>query len=160
MVYICTLLMAKFQNKISIKNKKAYFEYEILEKFICGLQLVGTEIKSIRESKASIKESYCYVHQGEVFVKGMNISEYSHGGYTNHEPLRVRKLLLNRKEINKIEKKLKDQGMTVVPLHLFLSDKGYAKLEVGLAKGKKLYDKRESIKERDVKRDIERALKR
>lgn len=101
--------MAKFQNKISIKNKKAFFEYEILDKYVCGIQLFGTEVKSIRESKASIKEGYCYIDKGEVFIKGMNVTEYSHGGYVNHEPLRVRKLLLNRTEINKLEKKIKDK---------------------------------------------------
>lgn len=153
-------VMANFQKKISVKNKKAYFEYEILEKYICGIQLLGTEIKSIRESKASIKEGYCYLNKGEMFIKGMNIAEYSHGGYSNHDPLRERKLLLQKKEINKIEKKLKDKGITAVPLHLFIADNGYAKLEIGIAKGKKLFDKRDSIKERDVKRDIDRALKR
>lgn len=152
--------MASFQKKISIKNKKAYFEYEILEKFVCGIQLLGTEIKSIRQGKASIKESYCFINNDELFVKGMNITEYSHGGYINHEPLRLRKLLLKRKEINKIEKGLKDNGITAVPLHLFISDNGYAKLEIGLAKGKKLYDKRETLKSKDMKRDVDRAMKR
>jgi len=152
--------MPSFQKKISVKNKKAYFEYEILDKYTCGMVLYGTEIKSIRENKASIKEGYCYVNKGEVFVKGMNISEYSHGGYTNHEPTRTRKLLLNRQEIGKIEKKVKVSGITIVPLHLFLSDKGFAKLEIGIARGKKLYDKRESLKTKDVKRDMDRALKR
>ena len=151
--------MAKFQNKVSIKNKKAFFEYEILDKYVCGIQLHGTEVKSIRESKASIKEGYCYIDNGEVFIKGMNVTEYSHGGYVNHEPLRIRKLLLNRKEINKIEKKLKDKGITLVPLSLFLTEKGYIKLEIALAKGKKLFDKRDSLKDKDVKRDIDRALK-
>lgn len=152
--------MAKFQNKVSIKNKKAFFEYEILDKYVCGMQLYGTEVKSIRESKASIKEGYCYIDKGEVFIKGMNVTEYSHGGYVNHDPLRVRKLLLNRQEINKIAKKLKDKGITLVPLKLFINEKGLVKLEIGLAKGKKLYDKRESIKNKDVKRDMDRALKR
>jgi SsrA-binding protein len=151
--------MTKFQDKISIKNKKAYFEYEILDKYVCGIQLLGTEVKSIRGSKASIKEAYCYINKGEVFIKGMNVTEYSHGGYVNHEPLRIRKLLLNRQEINKIEKKLKDNGITLVPLHLFMNKTGFVKLEIGLAKGKKLFDKRESLKSKDVKRDIDRALK-
>lgn len=151
--------MATFQNKISVKNKKAYFEYEILDKFVCGIKLLGTEIKAIRENKASIKEAYCYVNKNEMYIKSMNISEYSHSGYTNHEPLRERKLLLNRREINKIEKKLKDNGITVVPLHLFINAKGFAKLEIGIAKGKKLYDKRDSLKQKDIKRDIDRALK-
>ncbi len=151
--------MSKFQQKVSIKNKKAYFEYEILDKYTSGMRLYGTEIKSIRENKASIKEAYCYVHEGEVWIKNMNISEYSHGGYMNHAPKRERKLLLNRKEINKIAKKVQDKGITIVPLHLFLSDKGWAKLEIGIAKGKKLHDKRESLKEKDIKRDLDRYLK-
>lgn len=151
--------MAKFQNKISIKNKKAFFEYEILDKYVCGIQLFGTEVKSIRESKASIKEGYCYIDKGEVFIKGMNVTEYSHGGYVNHEPLRVRKLLLNRTEINKLEKKIKDKGIAIVPLHLFINEKGLVKLEIALAKGKKLFDKRETLKSKDVKRDMDRALK-
>jgi SsrA-binding protein len=152
--------MAKFQNKVSIKNKKAYFEYEILDKYVCGIQLYGTEVKSIRENKASIKEGYCYIDNSEVFIKGMNVTEYSHGGYVNHEPLRIRKLLLNRQEINKIEKKLKDKGITLVPLSLFITETGYIKLEIALAKGKKLFDKRETLKDKDVRRDIDRALKR
>ena len=151
--------MANFQTKISVKNKKAYFEYEILDKYVCGIVLKGTEIKSIRQNKASIKEAYCYITKEEMFIKNMNIAEYSHGGYTNHEPLRERKLLLNKNELNKIEKKVKDKGITIVPLHLFLNDKGFAKLEIGVGKGKKLYDKRESLKAKDVKRDIDRVLK-
>lgn len=151
--------MAKFQNKISIKNKKAYFDYEILDKYVAGIKLLGTEIKSIRESKASIKEAYCYVNNSEVFVKNMHIAEYSNGGYVNHDPYRERKLLLNKKEIEKIEKKLKDNGITLVPLFLFLSDKGLAKLEIGIAKGKKNYDKRESLKQKDMKRNIERFVR-
>lgn len=152
--------MAKFQNKISIKNKKAYFDYEILDKYVAGIKLLGTEIKSIRESKASIKEAYCFVNNSEVYIRNMHIAEYSNGGYTNHEPYRDRKLLLNKREIAKIEKKLKDNGVTLVPLLLFLNDNGLAKLEIGLAKGKKLYDKRESLKQKDVKKDMDRLLKR
>ena len=152
--------MTKFQNKISIKNKKAYFDYEILDKYVAGIKLLGTEIKSIRESKASIKEAYCFVNNHEVFVKNMHIAEYSNGGYVNHEPYRERKLLLNKREITKIEKKLKDNGITLVPLLLFLNEKGLAKLEIGIAKGKKNYDKRETLKQKDVKRDIDRMLKR
>jgi len=151
--------MSRFKTKISIKNKKAYFEYEISDKFTAGIKLLGTEIKSIRESKASIKEGYCYVDNGEVFIKNMNISEYSNGGFVNHDPTRTRKLLLNKREILKIEKKLKDKGITLIPLLLFLSNKGFAKLEIGIAKGKKLYDKRESLKQKDSKRDLDRYLK-
>lgn len=151
--------MSKFQKKISIKNKKAYFDYEILDTYTAGIKLLGTEIKSIRESKASIKEAYCYVDGGEVFVKNMHITEYANGGYVNHEPYRLRKLLLNKKEIDKIEKKLKDVGITLVPLLLFINDKGLAKLEIGVAKGKKLYDKRESLKQKDTKRDMDRLMR-
>ena len=151
--------MSKIQKKISIKNKKAYFDYEILDKYTDGIKLLGTEIKSIRESKASIKEAYCYVDNGEVFIKNMHITEYANGGFINHEPYRLRKLLLNKKEIEKIEKKLKDVGITIVPLVMFISEKGYAKLEIGIAKGKKLYDKRESLKQKDTKRDLDRLVR-
>ena len=151
--------MSKIQKKISIKNKKAYFDYEILDKYTDGIKLLGTEIKSIRESKASIKEAYCYVDNGEVFIKNMHITEYANGGFINHEPYRLRPLLLNKKEIEKIEKKLKDVGITIVPLVMFISEKGYAKLEIGIAKGKKLYDKRESLKQKDTKRDLDRLVR-
>lgn len=151
--------MAKFQNKISIKNKKAYFDYEILDEYVAGIQLLGTEVKSVRESKASIKEAYCYFDEGEIFIKGMSISEYSHGGYINHSTYRLRKLLLNRREISKIEKKLKDKGISLLPLLLFINEKGIIKLKIGLGKGKKLFDKRESLKKQDVKKDIARILK-
>lgn len=151
--------MAKIQNKISIKNKKAYFDYEIMDKYVCGIKLLGTEIKSVRESKASIKEAYCFINNSEIFIKNMHIAEYTNGGFTNHEPYRERKLLLNKREILKIEKKLKDNGITLVPLLLFLNDNGLAKLEIGIAKGKKLFDKRESLKQKDVKKDIDRLLK-
>lgn len=151
--------MSKFQKKISIKNKKAYFDYEMLDTYTAGIKLLGTEIKSIRESKASIKEAYCYVSNGEIFVKNMHITEYANGGYVNHEPYRLRKLLLNKKEIEKIEKKLKDVGITLVPLLLFINEKGLAKLEIGVAKGKKLYDKRESLKQKDTKRDMDRLMR-
>lgn len=151
--------MAKIQNKISIKNKKAYFNYEITDEFVAGIQLLGTEVKSIRESKASIKEAYCYFDNGEIFIKNMSISEYSHGGYINHDTYRIRKLLLNRREINKIEKKLKDKGISLLPVLLFLNDKGLIKLKIGIGKGKKLFDKRESLKKQDVKKDIDRMLK-
>ena len=130
-----------------------------MDKYVAGIKLLGTEIKSIRESKASIKEAYCYVADSEVFVKNMHIAEYDNGGYVNHDPYRIRKLLLNKREILKIEKKLKDNGITLVPLLLFLSDNGLAKLEIGLAKGKKLYDKRESLKQKDNKRDLDRMMR-
>jgi SsrA-binding protein len=146
-------------NQINIKNKKAKFEYEFLEKFTAGLQLYGTEIKSIRAGKASIVEGYCYVHNGEVFIKNMYISEYEQGSYNNHEPRRDRKLLLNRKEIDKLIKKKKDVGLTIVPLSLFINGKGYAKIDIALARGKKLHDKRHDLKDKDAKRSMDRAMK-
>lgn len=146
-------------NQIHIKNKKAKFEYEFLEKFTAGLQLYGTEIKSIRAGKASIVEGYCYVNKGEVFIKNMYISEYEQGSYNNHEPRRDRKLLLNRKEIDKLIKKKKDVGLTIVPISLFINGKGYAKIDIALARGKKLHDKRHDLKDKDAKRSMDRAMK-
>ena len=144
---------------INIKNKKAFFEYQILDKFIAGIELKGTEIKSIREGKATITEGYCFFKSNELWIKGMHISEYKLGTYANHEPKRERKLLLNNQELNKISKKIQDQGITIVPLRLFISKKGWAKIEISTAKGKKIHDKRNTIKERDIKRDIEREQK-
>jgi SsrA-binding protein len=144
------------QQKINIKNKKAYYEYEILEKFIAGIQLLGTEIKSIRVGKASIVEAYCYIKKHELFVKSMHVAEYDPASYNNHEPLRERKLLLNRNEINKLEKKLKNQGLTIIPLSVFINNNGYAKIQIALAQGKKTHDKRHSIKEKDIKRELDR----
>lgn len=146
-------------SKIHIRNKKASFEYAFIDKFVAGIQLNGTEIKSIRDSKASINEGYCYVKDSEVFIKNMHIAIYEAGSYNNHDPKRDRKLLLNKTEIKKIEKKLKDKGLTLIPLVLFLNEKGIAKLEIAIAKGKKLYDKRESLKEQDSKRMIGRLMK-
>jgi len=144
-------------NSVEIKNKRAKFDYEWLETFTAGLQLVGTEIKSIRQSKVSLAEAYAYMEGGEVFVRNMHISEYDHGNINNHEPLRVRKLLLHKTEILKIEKMLKVQGNTIIPTKLFISEKGFAKLNIAIAKGKKTHDKRESLKEKDAKREINRA---
>ena len=143
-------------NKINIKNKRAYYEYEILEKFVAGFQLLGTEIKSIRAGKASIAEAYCYIKNKELFIKSMHIAEYDPASYNNHEPLRERKLLLNRNELNKLEKKLKNQGLTIIPLSVFINNNGYAKIQIALAQGKKIHDKRHSIKEKDIKRDLDR----
>jgi SsrA-binding protein len=142
---------------LNIRNKKASFEYTFLEKYTAGVQLTGTEIKSIRASKVSIAEAYCYIKNGELFIKGMHIAEYDPGSYNNHDPLRDRKLLLNRVELKKIEKKLKNKGLTVVPLRMFINDNGYAKLEIAIAQGKKLHDKRDSLKEKDLKRDLDRV---
>ncbi|HBG69638.1 MAG: SsrA-binding protein [Bacteroidetes bacterium GWF2_43_63] len=144
------------QNNIQIKNKKAYFEYNILEKYTAGLVLQGTEIKSIRAGKASIAEAYCIIVAGEAFIRNMNISEYSFGSYNNHDPKRDRKLLLNRRELKKLHNKIRETGLTIVPLLLFLSPEGFAKIEIALAKGKKMYDKRESLKENDNRREMER----
>jgi SsrA-binding protein len=146
-------------NQINIKNKKAKFEYEFLEKFTAGLQLFGTEIKSIRAGKASIMEGYCFVNNGEVFIKNMYIAEYEQASYNNHEPRRDRKLLLNRTEIEKLVKKKKDVGLTIIPLSLFINGKGYAKLDIALAKGKKIHDKRHDLKAKDDKRSMDRAMK-
>lgn len=142
---------------VVIKNKKAFFEYEILDQFTCGIQLQGTEVKSLRLGKASIVEAYCYFNNGELFVKNMHIAEYSHGNIYNHEPTRNRKLLLHKKELEKLATKVKDVGISIVPLKLFFSDKGWAKLEIGLARGKKLHDKRESLKAKDNQRQMQRA---
>lgn len=146
-------------NQINIKNKKAKFEYEFLEKFTAGIQLYGTEIKSIRAGKASIVEGFCFVNNNEIFIKNMYIAEYEQGSYNNHEPRRTRKLLLNRNEIDKLVKKKKDVGLTIIPLSLFINEKGYAKLDIALAKGKKLHDKRHDLKDKDAKRSIDRAMK-
>jgi SsrA-binding protein len=146
-------------SKVSIRNKKANFEFEIIDKYVAGIQLTGTEIKSLRESKASIGEAYVYLHENEVFVKNMYIGLYENASYNNHEERRVRKLLLNRSEIDKLEKKLKVQGHTIIPLHLFINSNGLAKIEISLARGKKLYDKREDLKNKDAKRSMERYLK-
>jgi len=143
-------------DKIHIKNKKAHFEYFLLEKFIAGIQLTGTEIKSIREGKVNLTDAYCMFVDNELFVKGMHITEYTFGTYNNHEPKRDRKLLMTKRELKKLNLKLKDQGITIVPTLLFINEKGLAKLEIAVAKGKKLYDKRETLKDKDTQREIER----
>ncbi|MEL0146038.1 MAG: SsrA-binding protein SmpB [Schleiferiaceae bacterium] len=141
---------------VEIKNKRAKFDYEWLDTYTAGLQLVGTEVKSIRMGKASIAEAYCYMTGGELYIKGMNVTEWSHGNIFNHDPIRERKLLLSKRELDKIDKALKDQGTTVVPTKLFISEKGWIKLNIAVAKGKKNYDKRQSLKEKDAKRDLAR----
>ncbi len=142
-----------------IRNRSAYHEYFIDAKYEAGMVLGGTEVKSIRAGKVSFNDSYCQVHQGEVWVKSLHIAEYSHGNIYNHPTVRERKLLLNRREITKIETKLKDKGYTLIPLRIFFNDKGFVKMEIGLAKGKKLHDKRETIKQKDTDREIKRYLK-
>ena len=144
---------------VNIQNKRAKFEYNLLEKYIAGLQLSGTEIKSIRNNKANLSDSFCSFKENELFIIGMHIDEYKFGNYANHQPKRDRKLLLNRQELDKIKKKLKDIGLTIVPLRLFINDKGWAKIEIAVAKGKKLHDKRNTIKNRDIQKDIDRASK-
>ncbi len=149
--------MAK--EKIYIKNKRATFDYEILERFVAGIQLYGTEIKSIRGGHASLPDSFCYFNNNELWVKGMRIAEYFYGTFNNHAPERERKLLLKRKELDKLERKIKESGLTIIPLALFINEKGLAKLEIGLAQGKKQYDKRETLKLKDAKREMERFQK-
>ena len=147
------------QKNIKIKNRKARFEYEILDKFTAGIVLRGTEIKAIREGQASITESFCEFSNGELFVINMTIQEYSHATFFNHAPKSERKLLLNRNELRKLEKEVRNTGLTIIPLLLFTTDKGLAKLEIALARGKKQYDKRETMKDRDTKRDLSRIKK-
>ncbi|GAA4811620.1 SsrA-binding protein SmpB [Litoribaculum gwangyangense] len=148
------------QKNINIQNKKARFQYEILDKYTAGIVLTGTEIKSIRSSKASIAESFCeFNERGELFVINMTIEEYAFGNYYNHKPKAERKLLLNKKELKKLEKEVNVKGNAIIPLRLFINDKGFAKMEIALAKGKKLYDKRETIKDRDNKRNLDRVKK-
>lgn len=137
-------------------NKKAFFEYHILDKYVAGMQLLGTEIKSVRQSKVNLTDAYCAFLEEDLYVFNLHIAEYSHGSFYNHESKRNRKLLLTKKELRKLHTKLKDKGMTVVPLSLFISDRGFAKLEIGLAQGKNLHDKRDSIKERESKIELSR----
>ena len=141
---------------ISIKNKKAAFEYFLLEEYDAGIQLTGTEIKSIREGKASLVDSFCTFNNGELFVINLHISEYRLGTHYNHDPKRERKLLLNRRELRKLETKTREKGLTIIPFLLYINEKGLAKLKIALAKGKHSYDKRETLKNKDVKREIDR----
>jgi SsrA-binding protein len=145
--------------EVNIKNKKAGFEYEFIDKYTAGMIITGPEIKSIRAGKASIIESYCFIKNHELWIRGMHISPYEPASYNNETPVRDRKLLLNRTEIEKLEKALKNKGLTIVPLKVFLSEKGYAKLDIALARGKKIHDKRDDLKAKDDKRAIDRAMK-
>ena len=142
-----------------IKNRSAFHEYFFDNKYVAGIVLAGTEVKSLREGKASFNDSYCIIHKGEMWLKSLHIAEYSHGTVNNHDPVRDRKLLLQKREINKIEGKLKEKGYTLIPLRIFFNEKNFVKIELALAKGKKLYDKRESIKQKDVEREMKRHLK-
>ncbi|MDA0200942.1 MAG: SsrA-binding protein SmpB [Bacteroidetes bacterium] len=148
------------QKRINIQNKRARFEYELLDQFTAGIVLTGTEIKSIRNSKASIAESFCeFNEKGELFVVNMYIEEYAYGTRFNHQPRGSRKLLMQKRELKKLNKEVKNSGLTIVPLKLFINEKGFAKILISLARGKKLYDKRESLKDRDNKRDLDRVKK-
>ena len=144
---------------MEIKNRSAYFEYYIDDKYTAGVVLTGTEVKSLRAGKASFNDSYCIIHKGEVWIKSFHIAEYTFGTVNNHDPLRDRKLLLSKREIKKLEAKIKEKGYTVIPLRLFFNENSLVKIEIGLAKGKKLHDKRESIKQRDTEREIKRYIK-
>lgn len=147
-------------SRINIRNKRAEFDYQVIDKYTAGIVLTGTEIKSIREGKASLVDTYCYIHNGEMWVKNMYVAEYFLGSYNNHTTRRDRKLLLNKKEINNLQSDTKAPGFTVVPLKLFINEKGLAKLVVGLCKGKKEFDKRATLKEKQFKKEIDRAIKR
>lgn len=143
---------------MNIENRKARFDYQFLETYTAGLVLKGTEIKSIREGKAGLADSYCYFKNDELYIRNFHITEYENASFYNHEPNRERKLLLNRHELSKLLRSVKDQGLTIVPIKLFISDKGFAKLNIALARGKKAFDKREDIKKRDVERELNRKF--
>ena len=143
-----------------IKNKKAYFEYHVLDEYVAGIKLLGTEIKSIRDGKANVNDAFCTFIGNQLYVRNLHISEYSHGSFYNHEAKRDRVLLLNKKELKKLQTRTEEKGFTIIPLALFISPRGFAKLKIGLAQGKKIYDKRETMKERDVKVEMDRAMKR
>ena len=144
---------------MEIKNRSAFHEYFFDNKYVAGVVLTGTEVKSLREGKASFNDSYCIIHKGEMWLKSLHIAEYSHGTVNNHDPIRDRKLLLQKREINKIEAKLKEKGYTLIPLLIFFNEKNLVKVEIGLGKGKKLHDKRETIKKRDVEREMKRFIR-
>lgn len=145
--------------KISIKNKKASFEYSFMATFTAGIMLTGTEVKSIREGKATLSESFCIITNGDLWVKNLHIAEFKQGSYNNHEPKRMRKLLLNKSELQKINSKLKEKGVTIIPIQLFFNERGYAKLEIALARGKKTFDKREDLKKKDQQREIAKVIR-
>ena len=145
--------------KITIKNKKASFEYSFMATYTAGIMLKGTEVKSIREGKATLSESFCIITNGDLWVKNLHISEFKQGSYNNHEPKRMRKLLLNKSELLKINSKLKEKGVTIIPIQLFFNERGYAKLEIALARGKKTFDKREDLKKKDQQREIAKVIR-
>lgn len=141
---------------MELKNRQAFYEYFIDDKYVAGMVLTGTEVKSLRAGRASFNDSYCLLHKGEIFIRSLHIAEYSHGTVNNHDPLRERKLLLQKREIRKIESRLKEKGYTLVPLRIFFNEKNLVKIEIGLARGKKLHDKRETIKKREADREMKR----
>jgi SsrA-binding protein len=144
----------RFAKDVNIKNRQASYEYELLDKYVAGIVLTGTEIKSIREGKINLQDGYAYFNNGELYVKGVNISPYAQGTHYNHEATRERKLLLKRSELKKLEARTEEKGLTLIPTRLFINDRGFAKLEIALGRGKKMHDKRDSIKERDAKREL------
>lgn len=150
----------KYKNKLNIKNKKAQHDYLFIDTITAGIVLTGTEIKSVREGRVSLRDSFCYIYNGEIWLKGMNITPYFYGSYANHEALRDRKLLLNRQEIRRLQEDTKAPGFTIVPTQMFINDKGLAKVTIALARGKKEFDKRQTIREREDRRDMDRAMKR
>jgi len=152
--------MRSRSSDIVIKNKKASHDYEFLEKYIAGIKLMGTEIKSIREGKANLTDSYCIFRDGEQYLKGMHIAEYWWGNLNNHDPLRERKLLLKSRELSKIGRKVKESGLTIIVIKVFINEKGLAKAEIAIARGKKEYDKRETLKRKDSERELDRIRKR
>ncbi|MDZ4845215.1 MAG: SsrA-binding protein SmpB [Chitinophagales bacterium] len=146
--------------QVHIRNKRASFDFILLDKYVAGIMLTGTETKSVKQGKASLSDAFCIFKKGELWIKNMHIAVYDKGTYANHEPLRLRKLLLRKKEIGKLEKKIKEKGLTIIPLVVAVSERGFVKVEIALAKGKKTHDKRESIKAKDSKRELDRAMKR
>ena len=149
----------RLKSDVNIKNRRAGFDYEILDRYVAGIQLFGTEIKSIRESKASLADTFCQFAGGELWVKQMHIAEYRFGSYANHESKRDRKLLLQKKELRKLERLTRDTGKTIIPLRLFINERGFAKMEIALCQGKHTYDKRQSLREQDDKRELQRAMR-
>jgi SsrA-binding protein len=150
--------VTKISNTVNIENRKAKFDYQFLDTLTAGIVLRGTEIKSIREGKAGLADSYCYFRNDELFIRNLHITEYENASFYNHEPLRERKLLLSRNELDKLLKRVKDSKLTIVPIKLFINEKGYAKINIALARGKKAYDKREDIKKRDIERETNRRF--
>lgn len=146
----------RFSNNISIRNRKASYEYEFIDTYEAGIVLKGTEIKSLREGKASVSEAYCYIEKGELFIKGMNISPYTNSSFESHQIDRQRKLLVKKKELEKIQSKIEEKGLTIVPTKIYINKRGFAKLEIAVARGKKLFDKRDSIKKKDQDRELKR----